>query len=304
MKQFILVIMFVYASLAKAGIYCEAENASCNLYIDSKGALVDRHADKAVADQIGEVGMLAGVSVIKYSGRARYAIVRESFLNDRSTLIVPLAWNGKKWTSSVGYSISISMMASSRELGSRWFMRKIKLKNREIDGQMWDRIYTQFSDAKFSTAHLSRWPYPLLPVSVAKGMHSVHPCYLPTSSKDGDLPIESIACQPIVEILDGKNYEFSGAIGAHAISSMSIHRRGRFLSGCYQYARYKKDCIQVRGEIRDNGAISLREFASNGDRESGLFDGAISQGKFSGEWRAAGSERAFPFDFLLQGFPD
>jgi hypothetical protein len=304
MRKFFLSTMFVYASLAEAGIYCEAENDSCNLYIDSKGALIDRYAHKAVADEMGEVGMLAGVSVIKYGGRAQYAIVRESFLSDRSTLVVPLQWNGGRWKLNAGYSISISMMASSRELGSRWIMREIRLKNREIDGQIWDRIYKQFSDTKVSTVRLSRWPYPLLPVSAVKAMHSVHSCYLPASGKDGDLPIESIACRSVVEILDGGDYEFSGAVGTHAISGMSIHRQGRLLSGCYRYAQYKEDCIQLRGEIRDNGSISLREFAGNDGGASGLFDGAISQGKFSGEWRAAGGERTFPFDFLLQGFPD
>jgi hypothetical protein len=303
-KRILAILIFMHASVSNAGIHCGANNASCALYMDVKGSLLKRDTNGVVASGIGEVGMLAFVSIVKYGKQGHYAMVRQSLLNDRSTLVVPLKWDGEKWRMDVAYLASISLMASSRELGNRWLMRKIHVKDHKLDKLVWDRLYGQFSESMFSTVQLSRWPDPLFAVSSAKEMHSLGSCYLPSSSKDGDLAIESIACRPVTSILDGEDYEFSGAVGTQAISIMSIHRQGKSLSGCYRYAQYNDDCIEIRGEIQDDGSIILRELASPDGDESGLFRGAINHGKFSGYWRAAGAERNFPFEFLLQGFLD
>ncbi|MFC0399436.1 hypothetical protein [Paraburkholderia rhizosphaerae] len=89
-------LLVTYALLASASVYCDLRNRDCNLYLGRNGALQDRfRADKVVVTKIGDEGTPANVSIIKYQNS--YAIIRESFTNDRSTLVVPLKRNGGDW---------------------------------------------------------------------------------------------------------------------------------------------------------------------------------------------------------------
>ncbi|CAB3766706.1 hypothetical protein [Paraburkholderia humisilvae] len=303
MKELLCVLLIAYASLVDAGVYCDGQNVSCNLYIDSDGALRDRlRLNKVVASSVGREGVLANVSVIKYQDR--YVIIRESFTNDQSTLAVPLEWNGNDWLYGAAYMFALSLIDSSREIGKRWFGEKIELPVARIDSGIWDHIYGEFSKNKSFSAHLYRWPDVSLKISKINGDRLPETCFLPLPGKEDRFPVESIACRPIGEIADGGSYELSGTIGKYAISSMRIERQGSKVSGCYRYTRRMDNCLKIHGKIYENESISLREFASQSGRISGLFQGRVSHGRLSGRWNSTDDSRILQFNLLLQGFPD
>lgn len=202
------------------------------------------------------------------------------------------------------YMFGLSVTDSSSAIGKRWYGKKIKLHMSRIDGQIWERLYGEFSIARPSPTVLSQWPNPFLKISTVNGKRKGEICALPRADRMDNLAVESIACRRFSKLSDHAQYEFSGVLGKYPISSMIIERQGNALSGCFRYAPHADTCIELRGEIYEDQFISLREFAGQGGCVSGTFRGRLSHGGLSGRWESSDSAKAFQFNLLLQGFPD
>jgi hypothetical protein len=88
---------------------------------------------------------------------------------------------------------------------------------------------------------------------------------------------------------------FDGTIGKAPVFG-SLSRDGNNLIGWYLYTKYAKQ-IELSGKMGANGAFHLDESSFDTTKKTGVFDGRVAQGAWSGTWKNASGGASLPFAF-------
>lgn len=267
------------------------------------GALINKATEKVPAQGIGNQGMFANVSLLKFAGQ--YVLVRESSTNDKSTLFVPLKIINNSWVYDSAYEFAISLINSPDDVGKRWSSEKAKMPRHLIDSDVWDRIYAETEKIAVPGEWLSRWPSPWIQVSIgeATGKREGERCFVPFASKNSPLPVDSIACgAPGIELVDG-NYNLSGVIGTGSYVNMNLDIKNKNISGRYFYIKERKN-ISTRGAVGENGRVQIKEYDGAAGRLTGVFNGSVGKTGITGHGRHLSKNKICHFILVPQEFPD
>lgn len=294
-----LITLYPFASFATED--CRGAAAQCALQLTSTGAIVERATGKVLVQNIGNQGMLADVSLLKFNDQ--YVLARESSTNDKSTLFIPLKMENNSLVYDSAYDFSISLINSSDDLGVRWSGVKAKIAWHAIDSGVWDRSYGETSKIYSTKEWLSKWPSPWVNISATDKVRRTERCFIPFDNKESSLPVDLIACGAIDRYLTDGHYSLSGVIGARSYVSVDFDVAGHLIDGRYFYTKERKNIV-LRGEVGGDGRIQVKEYAGSTGVLTGTFDGHVKNGIISGTWVSADKKKSLPFTLVPQGFPD
>lgn len=87
---------------------------------------------------------------------------------------------------------------------------------------------------------------------------------------------------------------YAGTLGGTLAVTLSLRQDGSDLAGYYHYDKYNVD-IRLAGQVEDDGALTLFEYGYF--EITGIWRGHVADGRFSGRWESATSDRTM--DFVL-----
>jgi hypothetical protein len=298
LARIIFVFFVVFSAPTGAAVICNSTATNCRFFVNDAGALVDSASGKTLAQSLGNVGMMADVSVYRYG--EQYALIRESNLSSHGIIAIPVSESGGKVGFSSVYYISIDMIASSGRRQAKWSGKKVVTKFTEIDDGTWDVSNNLLKDSVIKKTKASGFPEMEISISTDKSLGE-H-CFAPFREGDDNFPIEFIACRGINNLIPEGENEFSGVVN-HAIPiDVIIIKQGGSLIGKYRYLRRKNGWIGLRGAINQGGGINIQELDSSTGSIAASFSGAVGEGIISGDWISADGKRKLPFALYLQGF--
>jgi hypothetical protein len=302
-KKMLCVFAIFWSTTSFSSVDCGGNDGKCALQLTPAGALIEGATGKVLVQGIGNQGMLADVSLLKFNGQ--YVLVRESSTNDKSTLIVPLKMLNNSWVYDSAYEFSVSLINSSDDVGMRWSGVKAKIANHIIDSGVWDRAYAETGKIAAKNERLSKWPSPWIDISISEANHKRESerCFVPLASKDSLLPVDSIACGASGSELADGNYNFSGVVGARAYIDMNLNVKNNHINGRYFYIKERKD-ISIDGHVDGNGRVQIKEYGGPDGGLTGVFNGSVGKVGITGTWTSAMKARNLPFILVPQGFPD
>ncbi len=300
-KTIFLLLAVGYASHAGAAAICHQSTATCELYLDKTGSLIERSTGNRIANNIGEVGVFSNISIYKYD--EQYALVQKNNSNDRLITVIPLIRSGDAWSFRSVYYFSISFRASSAKSRPFWLGRKIGVAESKIDDNIWDRVGELASERKFDTLIPSGWPDTILYVATGTQEPKGEQCFVPFDPQDTSISLEVIACRPLKSPISDGHHDFSGVLGQNLFVDFRLDKKGDAISGRYRYLRHPDKFIKTEGTLMPDGTFSILEFGKKDGDISGYFRGTIKAHGFSGEWESADKSKRLPFVMYLQGFP-
>lgn len=301
-KTIFLAISACCAFHATAATICHQVDASCALYFDETGSLIDRSMGKNIATGLSKIGIFSDVSIYKYG--TQYALVQENHSNDRLVTAIPITKKKNKWISFSVYYFSISLMQSTAKTGPLWVGRKITGPTLEIDEHTLDNAGNLASEQKFYSLIPSGWPSAKLYVATDARNPKGEQCFVPFASQDSTIPIDAVACRPLSLPVEDGNYDLSGSLDKNLFIALSITKHGDTVTGQYRYLRHPDRFLIIKGTLAQDGTLSLTEFSEKGSTPSGHFHGSIGTGKISGTWDSQDKSRHLPFSLYLQGFSE
>lgn len=229
-----------------------------------------------------------------------YALIRESYTQDKTTLIVPLTSNCENafFDHFIYLTRTISVLKSRAE----WLGADVELESKRINGAFeWN---TYMSKGEKSTANFENTGnfehfdlaneygvgVKLRTISERTSLSKNGVLFFPTNMSGGNIPIELVSCvsgcadtTPILYV-DKKIYRFAGMMDRKIPFEMAISKDGSKISGKYRYTKNSNSMwINLSGHI-ENGKVRLKEdFAS---KVTGVFTADVSKNYIVGIWKS------------------
>lgn len=299
-KNSIFALAFAVLSFAAQAKECP-DSTACEFYLNMHGDLmrVEPKSAAPIAIFTGSGDEAQPYSEYVMSRADKYYLVRESYGNDKSFIIVPLDVSG----SEVGFRrilyFSLAMQESSADGRAKWEGDEITLTKAEpIAGFSWDDIFQRQDRLANATSSTDSAPiqngFPAVAITIhdSNGRPAGRRTYVYVE-KLGATP-ESIACFSGCESNDVRAREWLlGGIGTYPIRLTRDIKNGQ-VSGSYRYEG-KTGLLSLTGTLQENRLRLDEHPASDSVDATGQFSAVVRDGAYIGTWTAANKKSRLPF---------
>lgn len=300
MIRHILFFLFIAISFSASAYICdESSKEQCRFYIDKTGALHDKNDNKdtILSNNIDDDAATYDSYVIKRT--SGYYLVRESFTNLKSYLIVPLlSRDGTCQYNRVIY-FSINTVKSSKAQLPVWEgFEYILTNNADISNVTPDRFRTKITkhfNLESSSAETTNNDSHFISAQAysEEDNNITSKIYYSPHVSFRDISVDQVSCVTSCSSHNANDIEehFFGNIGNNVNIEIKLAREGNEVHGSYRYIKHNK-WIRLAGTL-SNGSIVMEEFWDG--EKNGEFSGVIENNSIYGTWVSPSKDKTLTF---------